>query len=399
MSCRSMRVQFRATSLISLAALVASGCVGEPVTGARSIDSAPPVFATSTTGVTITDLGTLGGANSSAYGINLSGEVTGRSDMPTGNGRAFTWMPPSGPMALLPIMAGYGYAETYQVNDNGVVVGMEMPGSGGTRATKWEPCTTGCTGGHTITELFAGTPYAGWNGYAIAINNRGQIAGYIYNPANSVDSAYVYDATTRQATFLQPLPYGPGAVPGATAWGINNNGHVVGYSRSQPSGAVPIDGTFWASASSPPQKLPGLASCTACTQSEPQAINDNDWIVGYVRNPTNTDRHAVVWKPSQTDSAGMPIAWTATDLGGFGGTQNVAYSINNAGQIVGFSKTAHDKASHAFLWQNGVMQDLGTATGSGGSSAASINNASPPRIAGSSSVSTQASHAVVWTVP
>jgi probable HAF family extracellular repeat protein len=42
---------------------------------------------------------------------------------------------------------------------------------------------------------------------------------------------------------------------------------------------------------------------------------------------------------------------------------NIALAINNRGQIVGESDLPGDTATHAFLWQNGVMTDLGTLPG------------------------------------
>lgn len=51
-----------------------------------------------------------------------------------------------------------------------------------------------------------------------------------------------------------------------------------------------------------------------------------------------------------------------TDLGTLGGSDSYSYGlgINDAGQIVGESSPAGLSPSHAFLWQNGVMSDLGT---------------------------------------
>jgi len=58
-----------------------------------------------------------------------------------------------------------------------------------------------------------------------------------------------------------------------------------------------------------------------------------------------------------------------TDLGTFGGNESLANAVNNRGQVVALSTNAipdpfdfygFGTQMHAFLWQNGVMRDLGT---------------------------------------
>jgi len=78
--------------------------------------------------------------------------------------------------------------------------------------------------------------------------------------------------------------------------------------------------------------------------------------------------HAVLWEGSQIK-----------DLGTLGGNESTAVAINDRGQVVGFALNAvpdpvsildfliggstNGTQTRAFLWQNGIMQDLGTLGG------------------------------------
>jgi probable HAF family extracellular repeat protein len=96
-------------------------------------------------------------------------------------------------------------------------------------------------------------------------------------------------------------------------------------------------------------------------------INDRGWIAGFsyiggldplTASPAS---HAVLWRNGEI-----------LDLGTLGEDFGAANALNNSGQVVGFSLNAiPDPVSilglptevRAFLWQNGVMQDLGTLGG------------------------------------
>jgi probable HAF family extracellular repeat protein len=55
--------------------------------------------------------------------------------------------------------------------------------------------------------------------------------------------------------------------------------------------------------------------------------------------------------------------YTVTDLGTLGGTFSLAGSMDNRGQVVGYSSLQGGTPVHAFLWQKGTMTDLGTLGG------------------------------------
>ena len=89
------------------------------------------------------------------------------------------------------------------------------------------------------------------------------------------------------------------------------------------------------------------------------AINSAGQVVGASTVP-NGETHAFLW-----DNGIM------TDLGTLGGNYSQGLGINDRGQVVGGSVTAGGQG-HAFLWEKGVMTDLGT-VGQRSSGALDIN--------------------------
>ena len=65
--------------------------------------------------------------------------------------------------------------------------------------------------------------------------------------------------------------------------------------------------------------------------------------------------------------------YTAVDLGTLGGVFSVAHDINKRGQVVGRASLPSGQ-QHAFLWEDGVMRDLGTLPGGNSSEAYGIND-------------------------
>ena len=92
-------------------------------------------------------------------------------------------------------------------------------------------------------------------------------------------------------------------------------------------------------------------------------INNAGQVVGYSRNPGQAAR-ATFW-------SGTYVA----ELQSLGGRTSGAYGINNAGQVAGWSYTTGNATRHATIWNGTSATDLGTLSGTGNSFAFAINSA------------------------
>ena len=170
----------------------------------------------------------------------------------------------------------------------------------------------------------------GNNGVAMAISNRGEVAGFAEtstsDPGCPAPQVLQFEPAVWEKGMVHKLPTFAGD-PDGVAQQMNDNGVVVG----------------------------GSGTCAA--------FNAN-----FLYNLVPI--HALLWEKGK-----------ATDLGNLGGKTgqaggNIAYDINNQGQVVGNSDLPGDTTFHAFLWTRKTgMQDLGTLSGDVASFSISINNA------------------------
>jgi probable HAF family extracellular repeat protein len=322
---------------------------------------------TAQTNYVVTDLGTLGGSQTSALSINNAGQVAGISHLTTGETRGYRTGPnsPINPATdVIGTLTGGTFSVAAGINSSGQVGGYADTAAGRDHAIRVD------TDGSIHDLGFLGGAIDSSNGNAI--NDSGQVAGASDGPIPGfgppcfgTGGLYAFRTSANSAmvpadnlgTLLGLCRYSVG-------FGINNAGQVVGDSAA---GNVfnPEDHAMLATPASAMIDLGvlgGVVTFPAASgkRATANAINSSGQIVGtstYNGAPAFYVTHAFL-----TTAAG-PMA----DLGTIGGAWSSANAINTTGQIVGNSTTAGDAAGHAFLYTGGAMTDLNTmiAAGSG----------------------------------
>src|SRR5262245_63076326 len=177
------------------------------------------------------------------------------------------------------------------------------------------------------------TDNAGW---ATSINDAGEVTGYFRVPGTTTAHAFRY---------LNGVFTDVGALPGfsnepfSIGWAINNSGTIAGASNGA-AWIVDSTGDMW--------RLRRQSAYSA------SGINDAGDVVGMLAPiaPTPHANHGFLF-----DGHAMLELPT---LDGEPGSVVMPNAINSSRQVVGYAWRSGNSEERAFLYENGVMKDLGT---------------------------------------
>jgi probable HAF family extracellular repeat protein len=319
---------------------------------------------------TVTNLGNpLGGTASFASGLNNRGWVFGDSSL-TGDATEHVVLWRNGKITDLGTLGGLN-SSSGPVTDAGLIAGDAQTSTVDPLGENWglvfgcTPSGGSCQGYQNLVLGFqwkngvmTALPTLGGNNslasFSQGFNNRGQLVGAAETstqdpnctPPQVLDfEAVIWGPRVGEIHELRPFP---GDSVGA-AFGINDNGQAVGGSGicAFPSTADIIHALLWQGDS-----VTDLGSFGGVMNNFAFAINNRGQVVGESDLPGDATVHAFLW----TKEDGMQ------DLGTLPGDfSSVAFGINNKGQVVLQSCDVNFNC-RAALWQDGVMTDLNTLT-------------------------------------
>jgi probable HAF family extracellular repeat protein len=353
------------------------------------------------------DLGTFGGPNSFYFsqpvvkGVNNRGTVVGAADTSLPDPyapncdtpdclilHAFRWR--NGSLTDLGTLP-YGHSSTaFWVSDTGLIMGESengeidpITGIPENVAVVWKR--------REITSL--GT-LGGAFSFGNAMNNRGQVVGIALNAIPDPLSYLGLGTQTRAFLWQYGQMQDLGTLGGPDSWGafVNERGQIVGWSYTDsmpnPTTGVPTQHPFlWEDGKMHDLNTLGgtLAVVGALEGSGGGAINNEGQVVGTSNLAGDLTHHPFLWDRG-----------ILKDLGTLGGNNGEAFWINNEREVVGQADLPGPgkQLHHGFLWKRGAMTDLGTVDGDPCSVALVINLRG--QIAGASTNCTEFLHAFLW---
>jgi probable HAF family extracellular repeat protein len=311
---------------------------------------------------TVTDLGTLeGGTFSQPFSINRYGLVSGSSTLPDGTQHAALWLEELKVDIGVPGLGGpnsiaFGDNERFQSAGEAETTTPDPKGEDFCGFATHLTCLPFLWQDGGMIQL---PTLGGNNGMAMAISNRGEVAGFAENstpdPGCPAPQVLHFKPVVWEKGVIHKLPTF-GGDPDGVAQEINDKGEVVGGSGTCATfntnlffNLVPVHALLWEKGKA--TDLGNLGGKTGQAGGNIALdINIRGQVVGNSDLPGDTTFHAFLW----TRRTGMQ------DLGTLSGdVASLSISINDGGSVVGASLDANFNP-RAFLWEKGLMTDLNT---------------------------------------
>lgn len=338
------------------------------ILAAPSLTGAVPAGASEPDGSAyrLRELPSLGGLVSAGIGVNDRGWVSGASDL-AGDVITHAALWRHGRVTDLKTLGGANSAVVFSSHSDQVVVGVAETKTVNPDGEDWS-CTAFFIGPATHHDcvgfvwqgahLRALPTLGGHNGFAAGSNRAGQIVGWAENRIADPSCtgtqvrqfrAVLWEARTHHPHELRPLP----GDSTSAAVAINDLGQVVGISGAcgtAVGGVSASHAVLWDGHGRPHN----LGNIGGTQWNTPVAINDRGQVVGFANvpggeTPARLYPHAFLW----TAHGGM------RDLGTLPGDKlSEGLGINDRGQVVGESCQAHLAGCRAVLWRNGTAINL-----------------------------------------
>jgi probable HAF family extracellular repeat protein len=289
----------------------------------------------------VTDLGTLGGTNGMAYGINNHEQVVGTAQTAMGNYHAFMF--DGGRMADLGTLGGSN-SWAHGINDMGWLVGAaEMP------MTNMHGFL--CTNALMNPMMMDLGTLGGSNSAAWMIDMYGDLVGWAGMANGSHHGFFMTNWLTSDMMDMSTV-----GGTNSELYCISSNRMAAGYAMMSSGTMQPIISTnaMFGSSSMMGMGMGGMGA----SGGQFWSINNTGNTAGMAQM-AGGNYHAVV-----SASGGMMGGRMNVDLGTLGGTNSIAYCLTDPGTIVGAAQIANGMM-HAFMVTNALgstirMMDLNT---------------------------------------
>ncbi len=314
----------------------------------------------------VSSLPDFGGTSSGGNSINDQSWTTGYSRLPNRNRHATLWR--RSLLTDLGTLGGPNSSVTWNVkNTQGIVVGISQTGDPEPLGEAWSSAAFYSTPNNVgyinlgfvwQNNQMRGLPAfpGGNNGFATGANNLGQVVGWAENGIHDPNCCCTQVLQFRPAMWtlgppdqIQDLPLIPGDSSGA-ATAINDNGQIVGISGicDQAVGRhTAKHAVLWENGT----VRDIYPDAPAPWWNTPTAINQRGDVVGFAGDPAFVEGdvlHAFMWTREDGIRNLKPLRGRVPEH-----VDSEAYGINEARQVVGVSCDAQQVDCRAVIWDHG----------------------------------------------